>query len=332
MTSGLRLTILGAAAAALLSCAMPSPYVGHRYALVYGISKYISSYADGSFPNLTFPAADAISLGSMFSQKGFDEVRVRTVDYSGNYSYTLNGSLLDSASTGAPTKANILADLADFSGILGPTDTLVFYYSGHGTQDSQAINEYIIPLGALAPNGMGGITIDYSSMINQTELADALAAISTPRKVIILDSCFSGGFIDNGLEVDLTPPAYHGTADFSLSPATIAQAIANYNNFSASGGDAISPYGNAVVLAAAGANEESWEDFTFPDGTQLQHGVMTYFLLQIPQQGDLNKDGVVTVMEAFSLVKAGIDTKWNDAGGPLFEPHVSGGPVDFVLF
>ena len=64
---------------------------------------------------------------------------------------------------------------------------------------------------------------------------------------------------------------------------------------------------------------------------------MTYYLLQglAGRSADLNHDGHVTVLEAFSYAKAGIDTNWNPAyasSSQAFEPHVSGGPVDFVLF
>jgi hypothetical protein len=66
---------------------------------------------------------------------------------------------------------------------------------------------------------------------------------------------------------------------------------------------------------------------------------MSYFLLQGLQGSvaDLNHDGHVTVLEAFSYTKAGIDRNWNSdsgiiAAGEIFEPHVSGGPIDFVLF
>jgi hypothetical protein len=62
---------------------------------------------------------------------------------------------------------------------------------------------------------------------------------------------------------------------------------------------------------------------------------MTYYLLQgLAGAADLNHDGHITVLEAFSYAKAGVDTGWNAPYGSstAFEPHVSGGPVDFELF
>jgi hypothetical protein len=165
--------------------------------------------------------------------------------------------------------------------------------------------------------------------IRDNELGTILGVLGTPRKVVILDTCNSGGFIGNRVEVDITPSTY--TGGFPLvTPVTIAQAIANYASFPTSP-NGISPYGGAMVLSAAGAGESCYEDPGYG------HGVLSYFLLQTAQSADLNHDGRVTVGEAFSLVKAGIDKNWNSDPSVIgaqwtFEPHISGGPVDFVLF
>ncbi len=81
-------------------------------------------------------------------------------------------------------------------------------------------------------------------------------------------------------------------------------------------------------MSAAGSGESSYEDPGYA------HGVMTYFLLETAANGDLNDDGAVTVLEAFSLVKAGIEEDWNAEyhSAAAFTPHISGGAVDFVLF
>ena len=118
-----------------------------------------------------------------------------------------------------------------------------------------------------------------------------------------------------------------------MTPGTLVQAISNYASFQDSP-TGLSPYG-AQVLSAAGSDESSYENPTFPNGAPLAHGVMTYFLLQTAASADLNHDGHVTVLEAFAFVKAGIEKNWNPYYLPsneALEPHVSGGPVDFVLF
>jgi len=168
---------------------------------------------------------------------------------------------------------------------------------------------------------------DEADSVRDDEMGTFLTeSIATLRRVVILDTCNSGGFIGNTLEVDTTHPTTSTTWRPGFSLSTIAKAIAAYATFTTTSSTGISPY-QAQVLSAAGSGEYSYETSGYG------HGVMTYFLLKTAAKGDLNGDGVVTVLEAFSLVKAGIEEDWN-AEHPMeaFTPHVSGGAVDFVLF
>jgi hypothetical protein len=330
------------------SCSMfdYSRIVSHKYALVYGVTRYTMDLAG---PNLQYPHVDAISVASVLQANGYT-VTSRWVDAAGfvwtNGTSTLkqigtpittsqDGSTYSGAGLGdaaAPSKQNILTDLQGLSGTLGPDDVLVIYFSGHGTQDTSMTppREYFDPYASVLNDGAGNFYDYPAPSIRDDQLASAFAAIKTPRKVLILDTCNSGGFIGNRLEVDTTPPAYTGGWPL-VTPGTLIQAISNYASMQSSP-TGLSPYG-AQVLSAAGRDESSYET------SGLGHGVMTYYLLQglDGPQADLNHDGHVTVLEAFSYAKAGIDQNWNKdpgiiAAGQTFEPHVSGGPVDFVLF
>ncbi len=337
MRALLRCAALAAAAGLILSCSSASPLVGKRYALVYGITRYLGGTADrvasdstdfpaGVKPNLAFPAADAVDVAAMLTARGFDEVRLRYVDYDGN-------AYLDGASNPAyaPTRDTLATiDLPHFASALGPEDTFVFYYSGHGDQDAQQVNEYIALYGCLYSAFPGVLVRDPSKLVSQNDLASMLDTLPTPRKVVVLDSCYSGGFIGNTLEVDRIPGKFIGVTD-AISPQVIAQAIANYAGFSTAAPDGISPYGNTIVISAAGADEFSFEWPTFPDGSPLNHGVMTYFFLKAPSYADLDANGVITTIELYSFIKAGIYQDWNTGETP-FSPHISGGPVDWVLF
>jgi hypothetical protein len=311
----------------LVSCSLDPPITGHRYALVYGVARYLTNFEPGVYPNLSLPGNDAESVSGMLAGVGYDEVRSRIVDDEGVF--LLDGNA--GAQADAPTKENLDADLLHFAGETGPDDLFVFYYSGHGSRDrgnTTTLHEWIDLYGTVVPSGTT-FAYNWSAALYETELADMLSQLPTARKVVVLDSCYSGGFNEDGLEVDLTPPnIFADPTLFIISPEVILKAISNYAGFQTSSPGGISPYGNATVLAAAGSEEPSWEYSLF------DHGVMTYYFLQAPQKADLNSDGAVTVLEAFSLVKAGIDVNWNTTVGPenTFEPHVSGGPVDFVLF
>ena len=69
-------------------------------------------------------------------------------------------------------------------------DISYFYFSGHGYLDTGTNISYLCPTDT-------SLTIDVSTMISIDELESALSTIPG-TKVIILDSCHSGGFIGKG--------------------------------------------------------------------------------------------------------------------------------------
>jgi hypothetical protein len=108
----------------------------------------------------------------------------------------------------------------------------------------------------------------------------------------------------------------------------LARAVRLYANFDGSSAD-IPPW-EALVISAAGERELSYEM-----GSPFNHGVFTFYLLEAAQDGDLNGDGWVTATEAFAYARDRVYRFWNlYYGFPslAFSPHVSGGPVDYVLF
>ena len=295
----------------LAGCSLNYPQP-KRYAIVYGVSIYQTGWSN----NLTYPDIDAIAMRDMMVAQGFDEVKMR-----------ISTDLLAER----PSKANLQADIASLAAKVGPNDLVLFYYSGHGGQFAYqgAEREWIFPYGSVDV-GPTFYTV-LSNSIYDSELGAMLDVLPTKRRVVILDSCNSGGFMGSGLEADTVPPALyqHTALAGKVTPATIIQAIQNYAAISSAGAGGISPY-KALVIAAAGADESSYED-----GAPYNHGIATYYLLQAPASGDLNGDGVVTVVETFALMKAGIDQTWNSrytASGYVFSPHVSGGPIDLALF
>ena len=325
--------LLALGVASLGSCSLTlwdySNIVSKRYALVYGVTIYDPLTSAGQYPNLNYPGSDAAAVAAMLTTEGYT-VYSRWIDNAGNE--WVNGKnagtlAADTLFTNAPTKANLAADLNTLAGLVGSNDVFLFYFSGHGMQVSGAPpTEYFVPEGGVVA-GSG----DIATSVSDSEFGAMLAPISTSRRVVILDTCNSGGFIGNSLEADSIPAASLGNSGGISIPA-LAQALGNFFNFSSSSSTGLSPYGGAMVLSAAGRDESCYEA-----SAPYYHGVMTYYLLQAQQSGDLNHDGHVTVGEAFSLVKAGIDTDWNSNGsvqlyGETFEPHISGGPIDFVIW
>jgi hypothetical protein len=292
-------------AAALAACSLTYP-TPRKFAIIFGINIY-------TLNNLSYPVADANSMEAMLVASGFTagDVIKRT--------------------DGAATKGQLQTDLATLAGSMTENDLFVFYYSGHGTV--YPVNgvdaEWILPSQSIN----GGGAFEPNNAIYDAELGAMLDVLPTQRRVVILDSCNSGGLIGGGLETDTVSAQLAGHTTFAgvVTLGTVAQAMANYAAFTTTDNGGVSPY-HALTIAAAGADESSYESSSAPYGG---HGVMTYFLLKAPTSGDLNGDGVVTALEMFALAKAGIDTTWNATWkntSYVFSPHVSGGPIDLVLF
>jgi hypothetical protein len=354
MKTPLRLAAALLLSAGLLSCKLfdYSNIVSKKFALVYGVTAYSMSGTSGD-PNLTYPDQDASAVASLLSAQGYT-VSSRWVDEAGeiyvngiNTGHTIGSPQYDASGsfsdpgyvTGdAPTRDTIISDITSLASSIGSNDLVLLYFSGHGTQDTSAspYREYFVPYegvsyfhNATTPDFYADVSSTPPRCVMDNDLASAFAALRTNRKVLILDTCNSGGFIGNQLESDWTPSLSTSGPAF-VSPGTLIEAISSYASMKASP-TGLSPYG-AQVLSAAGRDELSYETDSW------RHGVMTYWLLQgLQGPGDLNNDGHITVLEAFSYAKAGIDKNWNsDSGvtsqGYTFEPHISGGPVDFVLF
>jgi hypothetical protein len=321
---------------AAASCSLfdPSTAAVKRYALVYGMTNYVTydNSVDVNNPNLTYPAKDAVSMTSLLETRGY-VVKSRWVDENGAVwvDGAQVGSLAGDAS-GAPNEATLQADLASIGAPMGSNDVFLFYFSGHGTTDDAGTHQYFVPYGGVVKVD-GYYTVNMDGCVSDAEMGAYLVkAIPSSRRVVILDTCYSGGFISNSLEVDTIPQDTTSSAviSYSISSSTIAKAIANYAGYAPSSSSGIAP-NVAQVISACGSAELSYE------GASYGHGVMTYYLLNTVSGADLNGDGSVTALEWYSLVKAGIEEDWDGRGDirasrETFLPHVSGGPVDFVVF
>ncbi len=211
------------------------------------------------------------------------------------------------------TLAQIEADISELSAVMDDNDRLLFYYSGHGVSYND--NYWIFPY--------DGNTADlYSTSINTSILKAMIESSGAGLMTVILDSCNSGGFVDSNITVDTVADNYFKS--YSSGISAVNESFSLYLSVS----DADQKY---TVLSAAGAGEESYETST------IGHGVFTYFLLQTPSYADYNRDGYITLTEAFYYTAYYIDTYWNDdeyegENDLDYYPHVSAFPVDPLLF
>ena len=324
-----RIQIIGALAGALVlglafagcSNITAASAAANRYAIVIGVSVYDDYYSEGDGPNLSYPDNDADDIATLLASKGW------TVKY----------TLVNSDAT----YSNIETDIEALKGIVDSSSTVLVYYSGHGSINSS--NEAcIIPQDACVKDATtaGKYSFNETKFISAATMSDLLGALSCRNKLLILDSCYSGGFVDAGSSTDAIPSSY-GTYEGGTEASLLAAALGNFGtllqNSISSGGDP-----DVLTITAAGSNEYSWDDGNH------KHGAFTYYLLQAATSGDSDGDGYVTASEAYAYAKAKIKSVWDAeyltnlpywkqyyyyyGYVPDFMPHISGGTGDLVLY
>ncbi len=210
-----------------------------------------------------------------------------------------------------PTKAQILSDITLQETIADSTDITLFYFAGHG--------------GIVADETV--IYISRYVYITTDELFEALAEVPG-QKVIILDSCNSGGFVSSsGYDVDGLSENYYK----DLSPSAFYQSWVRF--FSQA--DIALEYPDIHVISAAGDDEGSSD-------VGWTNGYFTYYLLVAlgydheaetvdlsSVSADSNQDGYVTLSElygrSFELFTENRNIYMD------YYSHISGGPIEPIL-
>ena len=165
-------------------------------------------------------------------------------------------------------KTAILANLNDIANKIGPDDLFFMFYSGHGA--SLGANPNISPDPNITTSNETYImpvdsTNNAATAISSAELRVILAKMPAgTKKVLIFDSCYSGGFVGKSAErpIGLTPKFL----PLESSGQPIAEGL-GFKNI----GNSIP---NVFFTTASSYNELSYED------GNIQHGVYTNFLLQ----------------------------------------------------
>ncbi len=299
-----------------------------RIAFVYGISIYISTEPEGSRPNLQYCDDDADEMAKLLEASGYTVYRRIT----GNTASTF-------ASGKLPSRQQIKADIAS---VPASVDRVVFYYSGHGLRtegEAGAEVDYIVPYGAIDSSG----AVLMPNLVSSLEFHSWIDTCAATQTICILDSCHSGGFVQVEGDVDFAAPMYGPQDPYGPLPSLelgdprlLSPIMLRFM---------VSPAkpSQALVLSAAGA-----QDFSYESGG---HGIFTKALLEsvLPPENslssrsraDLDGDGYITVIEAFSHAALYVENEWNSGSGArLYEagmyadffPHLSSGSLDSILF
>ena len=272
-------------------------FVGTKYAVIVGINDYI----DYRVNDLSYCVADAESMQQMLEDA--------------RWSVTLLTAASNESTDKTPTKERIEAAI---KAVPHDTATFLFYYSGHGSKNSPE-EAYIVP------SDFDGQT--YESMISSREFSVWLDSVAATNKLVILDSCHSGGFVDPGDSVD-------SIIDSSISTSSALDMFFRFGELLAQNAAAASsdPSTAPLVISAAGWAEESLE------ASGYGHGIFTYYFLQSAEtnqigtmKGDSDGDDVLSCIEAYSYAKRQLASDPGISENQKFIPHISGGLRDFAL-
>ncbi len=275
-----------------------------RFALVYGISDYPYIGLD-----LPYCSNDAVSVSRLLTRAGY-EVKCRTDK--------------------EVTLYNARQDFIDLSAKMNSRDVCFFYFSGHGINKGN-----IVAIGDTVMNE------DYFTLLFHNKniptkmlhyIYNSAASIDTLEKwfdmlqgykIVVVDACYSGNIISSNTMIDKTPDDYIGKPDKISTSKIFSDAINHYFDKKI-----YSKLRKSLILSSSGKKEVSWDGF-------FSHSVFTYFFLHSGQDGDIDKDRSITLLESYFYTYNAMNKYWNSAEKDAdwnFLPHISGSAVDIVIF
>ena len=208
-------------------------------------------------------------------------------------------------------------DVMDYLGslVLGENDLLVFSYSGHGEKKN----------GSLMTNASSS-----SSKWDSLSPEDLLSHISTlgGKKLIILDSCYSGIYIPSSPLSTSDVFSEEEKEDRWLGksyPKAMKDALFSKK--------AKYPYSDIWILSSTGRGQEASDSLDGGDGPyQLSYGAFTYYLLKAMGYDTDRNEGVqreerLTVYGIYSYVRK----HFPDYETQIQTHRVSNGGLDLVL-
>lgn len=173
----------------------------------------------------------------------------------------------------------------------GKDDTIILFFSGHGVFDPQRTQDFYfcpfdIELGYYAATAVKMSRLDF------------LEGLESKRVLLIADSCHAGGFSEWN-EKDL--------------PATLEIFLKDFRDTT-----------GRVIITSAAPNQLSWE-LPEIDGKPATNSVFTHYLIQgLEGKADTNRDGKVTVSEAYEYSYAMTKEATGGHQHPQFEGRHSG--------
>lgn len=206
---------------------------GRGWAIVVGVDRYDTA----DISPLSFAGADA---------RTFAQTLVENCGFSPDRVFLMTS---DSDAKQRPNSENVLEWLEAMRREVGPNDTFVFYFSGHGV--TRQGSSYLLTTNTR----LGSEALLRKSALSVTEIKDALKGIRAARLLQIVDACRNDPGSSRGLGDNKMSPA------FSRDLSVVAQS---------------SPQIQGSVTATLFACSEGQRSYEGYKG----HGYFTYFLVQ----------------------------------------------------
>ena len=282
-------------------------------AVIIGVSDYLVLDAD-----LKGPAFDAQLMAETLAARGVEPAAMTVL------SSDLTG-LPAGVATGAPTRAGILAAMADVAAVAQPGDTVVFYFSGHGSQAPDAsgdegggYDEILLPADAAGWKGSTGAV--ENALVDDELQAWAQGLMDRGVKLVgLIDACHSAtGFRavgGAGVARVMTPEALGVPEDAVSAPATAPLVL----------------MGDYVFLYSSQSDERSFEYPLGGDG--IWHGEFTLRLAQVLTDAP-EASWAQVLAAATDAMAQGPARQMPEGEGPLLGARVFGtasGEVRFAL-
>jgi len=138
--------------------------IGKQYAVLIGIDRY------AEWSSLANPVEDAKAIKDILSNRYYIDEFMELYD-------------------GAATATGIRRLFDDLIDRVGPTDSVLIYYAGHGYKDKYKTGFWI-------PSDGGKDIMSQDRWIGNTQIRNFMTLIKARSLVLISDSCFSGDLLD----------------------------------------------------------------------------------------------------------------------------------------
>ena len=281
----------------------------------------VTSYAPGETGSYRFSVSPSLGSPRQASVQGGARVfavMVGVSDYGGaqnNLDFTdedarklaealrTDGSLNDASivlTNAEATVAGVRRAFARVAALAGPEDTFLFFFSGHGDQSDTQVS-------GLEPDGRSEAIVLRDGQISDGDMAGLFGTLRTRLSLLVLDSCFSGGFARNVVDRPGVMGLFSSEEDLTSAVADKFQAGGYLSHFLRAGmGGEADGDGDRLVTAGELATylRRQFRDQVENVESETQDGQRNYQNLVV-DRGGVQVDDVIVRLPALEVAANG---------------------------